>query len=471
MITLLRHPRANVIIPAFIAGTLAIILPAGAFAIALAVVALLAIVAAWPFFGWSLVVLVYPFIYLQLFLGQTMNVPYVDLLAMATFIGVAIRTVAVRWQGSASVRFATIFRSLRGLTGLLPFLAFLAVAVLSLQNVEEVALGIKYLLRPLLFFYLMYVALPLLVVNSPRRLFVTFRLLFAVGIAVAAMGVWSLIFPPEPGAFRRAVPIVMFGMTPLGTNHNLIAEVLVSVIPIGFLLAAFSRERARRWYVVGTCALALVTLLTFSRNGWLTLSAEVAILLIAFARERGLTFKRIVLLALPLVALVALAVGVFSMTTVARSSNINRLRLTEIALAQFRAHPLVGGGVGTFMETVSRDRWYIADFGKPQEAHGLVQKLLAETGALGLITFLWLLVAVVHRLLDVYRRATVSPAWRLILLALLLSAAGSIIFQLFNTSYFVSKMWLPLGIALAAARLAEQGIALRTDGSIDARTS
>jgi hypothetical protein len=38
---------------------------------------------------------------------------------------------------------------------------------------------------------------------------------------------------------------------------------------------------------------------------------------------------------------------------------------------------------------------------------------------------------------------------------LTLSSGGSIIFQLFNTSYFVSKLWLPLGIALAAARLAE----------------
>lgn len=478
--------------PALIAGAVAVFVPSLPLLGTLAILVLIATFAVWPMLGWSLVVLSYPFIYLQLFIGREINIPYVDLLAMLTFAGVAIQkflpfrsgngggaTRPAKFQrsgrgGATGGNFSPSFRggarggawSLLSLPGLVPFVLFITVAALSLQNVEHLALGFKYLLRPLSFFYLMFVVLPILVIDTPKRLFTTLRMMFLVGGIAAAMGIWSMLFPPEPGAFRRAVPIAIFGTTPLGTNHNLIAEVLVSVIPIGIILAAFVHGRLRRWYVVGTAALALITLLTFSRNGWLTLAIEGAILLVVLARDRGISWRRIASYAAPAAALAVLAIAVFSTTTVAQSSNLNRLRLTEIAVAQFRDHPWVGAGVGTFIEAVSRDRWYIADFGKPQEAHGLVQKLLAETGALGLLTFVWLLIAIVRHIVRVYRRSEVAPAWRLILLALLCSAFGSIIFQLFNTSYFVSKLWLPLGLALAATRLAERGIALRKEDAV-----
>ncbi|MBI4434993.1 O-antigen ligase family protein [Candidatus Uhrbacteria bacterium] len=446
--------------PALVAGALGILVPSSPFFGVLAIAVLIALFAMRPILGWSLVVLSYPFIYLQLFIGKEINIPYVDLFAMLTFVGIVCRWFVLRVRNDRTGHSSFVIRH-SSFPGLLPFLLFILAATLSLTNVEHLALGVKYLLRPLTFFYLMFIVLPMVVMDTPRRLFTTFRLLFVVGIAVAAMGVWSLVFPPEPGVFRRAVPIAIFGTTPLGTNHNLIAEVLVSVIPIGIILAAFAHERFRRWYVVGTVALSLVTLLTFSRNGWLTLAVEGLVLLVAIARDRGMSWRRIMAFGTPAIAIALLAVGVFSTSTIARSSNINRIRLTEIALQQFREHPIVGAGVGTFIEAVNRDRWYVADFGQPQEAHGLIQKLLAETGALGLMTFAVLLASIIGYIVRVYRTSAIAEHWRLILLALGCSAFGSIVFQLFNTSYFVSKLWLPLGLALAAARLAERGIALR----------
>lgn len=408
-----------------------------------------------PMLGWVLVVLTYPFIYLQLFLGRTINVPYVDALAALCALGFIVR-LALQW-----IRTGTR-PALGRLPGLLPFALFIGAAALSLTNSDDLGEGVKFLFRPLTFFYAMFVALPAIILDRPSRLFTTFRAMFAVGLVAAAMGAWSFLMPPETMALRRAVPIAFAGIAPLGTNHNLIAEVLVSIIPIGVILARFAHDAVRRWYVVGTIAFGVVTLLTLSRNGWLTLAMEGLILVIATARLRGVSWKRMVLSAGGVAAVALLAVGLFSRTAVARSSNENRLRLTAIALEQFRDHPFVGAGVGTFQEAVARDRWYIADFGAPQEAHGLVQKLLAETGMLGLVTFVALLAALMRAIVRAYHRAAPSPEWQFILLALVTSAAGSIVFQLFNTSYFVSKLWLPLGIAIAAARLAERGIALRT---------
>lgn len=456
MTTTTRQQWYAILAPAILAGALAVTAPAMPVIGVLAVLGLVTLFAFQPMLGWLLVVVTYPFIYLQVFIGETVNIPYVDAFAILTFAGVIVRMVVQRYR-TGHFPFS-IFPST--FPGLLAFVAFLAAGALSLLAADDLAVSGKYLLRPLTFFYLAYVVLPLLVVRTPQRLMATFRVLFLVGGIAAAMGVWSLMFPPEPGAFRRAVPVIVHGMTPLGTNHNLIAEVLVSVIPIGIILAVRSTGIVRRWYVVGTCAYALVTLLTFSRNGWLTLATEATVLLVALARAGGMSFRRIAFSAAPIVGAAVILIGIFSTTTIARSSNRNRMQLTEIAIAQFRAHPITGAGVGTFTEAVARDRWYVAEFGIPQEAHGLVQKLLAETGVLGLSAFLLLLGMIVRTIVRAYRRAR-DPEWRIVLLALCCTALGSMVFQLFNTSYFVSKLWLPLGVALAAAQLAERGIPLR----------
>ena len=44
-------------------------------------------------FGFYFVVLLYPFIYLQLFIGKEINVPYVDLVAMFVFAAWALRSL------------------------------------------------------------------------------------------------------------------------------------------------------------------------------------------------------------------------------------------------------------------------------------------------------------------------------------------------------------------------------------------
>jgi hypothetical protein len=38
---------------------------------------------------------------------------------------------------------------------------------------------------------------------------------------------------------------------------------------------------------------------------------------------------------------------------------------------------------------------------------------------------------------------------------LFVMVVGAIIFQLFNTSYFISVMWLPIGVGLVAVKILE----------------
>jgi O-antigen ligase len=450
-------PTRMILVLSVLAAGIAAIAPPTFTFIVLGAGLVVALFALYPMLGLILIAATYPFIYLQVPISETMRVPIVDLLAMATALGVAVRLLAL-WIRTGERP------TIKPIPGFWWFIAFLAAATLSLFSVSDLAAGVKFLFRPLTFFYFMFVAVPHIVIDTPRKLFVILRVLFVVGLAAAAMGAWSFVFPPEPGMFRRAVPMTILGIAPLGTNHNLIAEVLVSVIPIGLMLSLYAGGQMRRWYAVGVMFMISICMLTFSRNAWLSLAVEFAVVGSVFAHTHKISWRRIAQAVVPMLAVATIFITLVSQSSVAESSNRNRLHLTEIAFEQFRDHPIIGSGVGTFMEAVRRDRWYIADYGTAQEAHGVAQKLLAETGIFGFVTFFGLLAALLAFILRTYMESANLPRWRIAILALSCSALGSIIFQLFNTSYYVSKMWLPIGVALAASQLARRGGALKKVG-------
>lgn len=410
--------------------------------------------------GLYLIVILYPFIYLQLFIGKEINIPYVDVVAMFVFLAWVLRSLFLppygglhfikQWGKGAKL-------SLENFPGLLFFLLFFLASLLSLINTENFFLSLKYILRPLTFFYLMFLVLPYNVINSKKVLFNVFWIFYGIGIFVSLMGLWSILFPETPGIFRRAVPLPVFGIPILGTNHNLIAEVLISVIPIGFILIWEAKEiLSKKILIIGVLLMAVINLLTFSRTGWIALSLELFILVILKYRKNIKNYLQLGALIFLIISPLLIYSYLFMTSEIVRSSNLNRVALTKIALENFAKHPFVGNGAGTFVEQVSRERWYIVDFGSPSEAHGVVQKLLAETGILGFVTFFALLGYVLWRLVGVYHDLKSDSPYKYIILALILSSCGSIVFQLFNTSYFVSKLWLPFGVALAAARLAEE---------------
>ena len=80
------------------------------------------------------------------------------------------------------------------------------------------------------------------------------------------------------------------------------------------------------------------------------------------------------------------------------------------------------------------------------DAHGLIQKMLVETGLFGLLAFVSFLGWVVWTLIKRVRDDVFYQA-------LLCMVAGALVFQLFNTSYLNSVLWLPIGMALAGVAL------------------
>jgi O-antigen ligase len=123
--------------------------------------------------------------------------------------------------------------------------------------------------------------------------------------------------------------------------------------------------------------------------------------------------------------------------------------LSEIAWDVFRSSPLIGAGAGTFVGIVGSSHVFRLEFGDPLDSHGVLQKLAAETGLLGLAAFLWVIAAFFRTMLT-HIRSLRDENVRRVTVLLTASALGAIMYQLFNTNYWTGKMWLPVGIALAS---------------------
>ncbi|MDD5043042.1 MAG: O-antigen ligase family protein [Patescibacteria group bacterium] len=412
----------------------------------------------YPEVGLYSMVLIYPFIYWQFYfktppqiftdLLEDINVPYIDILAMTVFAGWFLRILYLHFSGQEKM-------SWKIFPGLGLFVAFIAVSSLSLFNAENFLAGAKFILRPLTFFYLMFVVLPFNVIKNKKILLNVFRCFFLVGIFVAGMGLWSLIFTDRPGWLNPAIPVAVFGVHILGTNHNLIGEVLISIIPLLFILMENeSREILRRIYFLSLIFLVVITLLSLSRTAWICLFIELALMVLIHYRPRVKDLAFPVLILLLIFSPILIFMGMYITSYTVELSNYNRILMTDISVDIFSKHPWIGNGVGSFRDQLASYYIYLVEFGEPSEAHGVLQKLLPEVGILGTATFFALWGFVLYKLIWVFRKIKSSPAWRFVVLNCMMAAAGSMVFQLFNTSYFVSKLWLPLGVALAAANLA-----------------
>jgi hypothetical protein len=326
-------------------------------------------------------------------------------------------------------------------------------AFLSTINAEEHRLlSLKYALYPIVFSYLAYVFLPAQLVRAKEDFFALIRGMTVAGVVTAVMGIASL-FLGEVIGFRRVAPLPLFGIWPLGTNHNLLAETLVATVPLLIILALQQTHRGRKrlmFFVAG--GMAIVALLTFARTAWIAFSLMGTAAFVFFSETTiRRTWRQVVvacMLLLPLIAVLLLTV----LSRVEQGSTASRLAMTQFASFLFWTHPVFGAGAGTFVERLGGNRDFLQDFGDPLDAHGLGQKVFAEqgvVGALGIGFFFLRLALLAWRRL----KATTSAEDTQVLLLCSLSAFGMIAYELFNTTYYSAKLWLPIGVLLVAVPL------------------
>lgn len=382
----------------------------------------------------------------------TINAPIVDFVALFFFIAVLfvllLRIMPLAWNH---------------LSRLFPYYKwyalFLFIAGVSALGAYENNIGesIKYLFKPIIFVYLFFVALPLFLLQRRKQLVSLARMLSWVAVGIAVFGAVGFGHTLFGYGWPRVQPFGFFGVNPFGYNHNMIAEVLVALIPFPFFMASIEKRiEIKTLYIFLGIFVISICLLTLSRAAWIVLLIEAGIALFFFAK----TFKKnIVEYVRRFSLLVSLAVFLlvgymlfFLSSSVVSSSNNARFVTLDIALFYTSRAPFIGHGPGMFIPVLRDTLLFTTDFGELLDAHGMLLKIGLETGILGLFAMFLFLVSVLH---GIYIRA--RDTGDVLLFALFFSAFGAVSFQLFNTSYFNSHMWFPIGLALAGYQLSRYG--------------
>ncbi len=340
---------------------------------------------------------------------------------------------------------------------------FIAVATIAayLAVARHIGPAYKYLIRSMVFVFPAFVLSPVILLPSRQRIEGVLKLWCWLGVVVSVFGLSSLIFAPQSGWLRVRPYAVVGQFAPFGYNHNLIAEVLVALIPAGAYLAykAFKEKKGSlRAYLCATGIMIFVTLLTLSRAGWLALATEMLVAGYFFWREfkHHIENNKNVIMVLLAVAGAVLFVymGIFLRSTTVSDSNLARLQMADIMFFYVRESPWWGYGPGMHITIFENTRAYLLEYGEVLDAHGFMQKILLEEGIFGLATFLIFIGYVLWFLWKhiLHAKEELKPLHVLGFA----TVAAMLVFQLFNTSYFTGVLWLPIGVSLAIALLDEK---------------
>lgn len=375
-----------------------------------------------------------------------MSVPFIDFLALVILFSYVLHILLDLIQGRKEKIAWPLF---------FPFLIFIIISLLSDLNSGHLSSTLWYSMRYLVFLYLAFIFVPYNLITNGKIMKKTIHCLFFSSLIVLVSGFISLYGQDWHNSFFRINTISWFGIYPFGENQNLIAEFLNVGVWLVVVLKTMSRnQRLKRWYDLVFVLMGLGIILTFSRAGWITLAVQLSIYGFWYLiKSKKQSFLPLILgVAAILVIISPLAWKMMQLQKSNVSSTENRWLLTEIAWQSFRDKPLLGQGSGRFVDLVADNIRFTVKYGDPLDSHGMFQKVLAENGAFGLAAWCFILACLIKEIYRSLRKFQADNPW---LLPLALAAAGALFFQIFNTSYYKGKVWLPIAVFLAAVRLLE----------------
>ncbi len=329
---------------------------------------------------------------------------------------------------------------------LVPTLLFVlagAIAVVTAPGITA-ALGLyrAYLLEPIAFAFVL-----LNVIRTPSRAFLVACGLFA-GAAAAGLAnsvVVASALANHTYQVSQSPPVVVY------MTANAVALFVVPLVALAGSLALHGRGVER---VCGALFLVLgivVTVLSFSRGGYVALAMVVTGLALSH-RRRHLMLGLAVLATGGLALVAPIRTRVLIETQNVYGNTVaSRIDLWTATVQLLRERPLFGAGLAGFPERIKPYFTHLhteANFIYP---HNIVLNFWVETGLLGLLSMAWIIGVAV---LVTWRGLTqVTKSWRPYELGALLAMVAVVVHGMVDVPFFKNDLslefWTLLGLAWA----------------------
>ncbi len=330
----------------------------------------------------------------------------------------------------------------------LPVIVFIAV-MLFLFFVDSPVTGIGFEGLRVYVEYILWYFVGANLVRSRAHLHNIIWVLLLVAFLVSLYGNYQYYIkvPIPPQWVDHAEAALRTRVFSVVQSPNVLGSFLVLTIPAAL---AEALAAGRRWW---KRSLALVILLsmtaalvfTYTRAAWFALAAGLVLFAILYNR-RLLAALAAAGLALPVVmpSVLSRLLYLFSPAYMASSARAGRLERWSHAFQQLSLHPLVGDGLGWYGGAVAANEvpgsFYVDSF---------YVKTAAETGIIGLLALLWLLVSVVRCGLTNTLRLT-DPYLKLVSGALLAGLFGVLVHNsvenIFEVPMMATYFWFLAGV-------------------------
>lgn len=412
----------------------------------LAIFLILIIFSMWPKIGLYTLALSLPLIGVE-FVFYNLNIPLVDLIALVLFFSFFINYLIKKLSNKKTNKFTWPF--------LIPFAIFLLISFLSVIFSDNFYPALYYFLRWLVFLYLAYIVVPANIISNPKILKNTIIMVFIGSFFVLLSGFLSLYGQDIYDSFFRIQGLNIFNFYPFGQNHNLIAEYLNIGVFLALIIREFLKNKRERnvidllfiFFILGI-------ILTFSRAAWITLILQLFVYLSYRAYYRKKERVAIVVFTILFTILISpLFIRMERLQEANIGSTQSRVLLNNVAIEAFKEKPLLGYGSGEFFNLVDRNIRFKAQHGEAIDAHGILIKVLAESGIFGLLAWLFIIAYLFKISLLAIKRYYPKINW---ILPLCLAVWGGLFFQFFNTSYYKGKVWLPILLLFLAIKFLDE---------------
>ena len=319
------------------------------------------------------------------------------------------------------------------------------------------ALGLyrAYLLEPMVFALVLANVLR----NPQRAMLVAGGLM--VGAAVAGVANSYVVLM---GLIHHTYDVTQTPPVVIYFTANAVALYVVPLVAVAGSLALHARQPERLFGAAFLLLGVVVTMLSFSRGGYLALAAVVASL--AFSHRR-----RWVLLGLAVLGMAALAlIEPIRHRVIIETENVygntvqSRLDLWTGAIKLIEQRPLFGAGLSGFQERVAP---FLTNFHASAffiDPHNIVLNFWVETGLLGVIAMAWIIGVGLWVSWRGWRSG--SAEWRPFHLGVLLALVAVLVHGLVDVPYFKNDLslefWALIAITWAGRRWSYLPAAPRT---------
>jgi len=337
--------------------------------------------------------------------------------------------------------------------------------LISVINSLDISFSLVYLIRFIAFAYIGYIVLPANVLKNKKELqniIFTLLLTSIITVGIQFLYVYKEGFNVD---FRGQISSITFkGIYPFGENHNLVAEVYtVGIFAAMYLFYVTKNMTWRFVYTMCLMVLVIADLFILSRSAFLSVLVASGFLFVIYPyiREnksiKNAIFEmsfRVFSILVFLVVCLGFYTNFINQISIheVQSSSDARVDMTKSSVSIFLKNPVIGNGMANFKMLLGNDAEFIKNYYVALDSHGVIQKILVEQGVVGIITFLLFITAIfimyfkaIKNIINYDDRMALSIVFSMFIAALFL--------QLFNTTYYTYRLWMPIGLFIVASKI------------------